>query len=109
MTDTPMIFGQNKPVKLIDTNLFTVATGHQAQVSIFVANQDVDYDQFTIALIPFDESEQVQNYLAYNTQIIGNGILSFSGIYLNSGDMVKVSTQLGQCSFTATGIDFYNV
>lgn len=106
MTDTPKIFGQQKPGALVNTNLFTVTTNHKAQISIFVANQGSDYDRFTIALIPFSQSQQPENYLAYATPLSANGVLAFSGIYLNSGDQVWVSTQLGQCSFTATGIDF---
>jgi hypothetical protein len=106
MIEEPKILGQNKPTAMIDTNLFTVATGHQAQVSIFVANQGDDYDRFTIALVPSGQSEQPENYLAYNTPLVANGVLAFSGIYLNSEDRVQVSTLLGQCSFTATGVDF---
>ncbi len=106
MQQTPKIFGQQKPDANINTNLFTVTTGHNAQVSIFVANQSEDYDRFTIALIPFSQSQQPENYLAFNTPLSANGVLAFSGIYLNSGDTVFVSTNLGQCSFTATGIDF---
>ena len=105
MPQTPKIFGQNKPDAQIDTNLFTVSNGHQAQVSIFVCNQIDNYDRFTIALIPYSQSEQSENYLAYNTPLVNHGILAFSGIYLNSGDRVQVSTQYGQCSFTATGLD----
>jgi len=105
MSQIPKIFGQNKPDALVDTNLFTVATGHQAQISIFVCNQIDGYDYFTIALVPYSQSEQTENYLAYNTPLVNHGILAFSGIYLNSGDRVQVSTRLGQCSFTATGLD----
>lgn len=105
MSQTPKIFGQNKPVAMIDTNLFTVTTGHQAQISIFVSNQSGDYDRFTIALIPYSQSEQAENYLAYHTPLPANGVIAFSGIYLNSGDRVQISTELGQCSFTATGLD----
>jgi len=106
MTSTPMIFGQNIPAAMTDTNLFTVAAGHQAQLTIYVANQAPAYDRFTIALVPFNTSEQPENYLAYETPIVSNGILAFSGLYLNSGDRVQVSTNNGSCSFTATGIDF---
>ena len=106
MTDTPKIFGQQKPDALINTNLFTVTTSHSAQISIFVSNQNNDYDRFTIALIPFSQSQQPENYLAYATPISANGVLAFSGIYLNSGDQVWVQSQAGNCSFTATGIDF---
>lgn len=106
MQELPRIFGQNKPTANIDTNLFTVATGHQAQISIFVANQGDDYERFTIALVPANQSEQPENYIAYNSLLVANGILAYSGIYLNSEDRVQVSTVGGNCSFTATGIDF---
>ena len=106
MAQTSKIFGQNKPDAGINTNLFTVSAGHSAQISIFVANQFTDYDYFTIALVPSSESQQPENYLAYETPLSANGIFAFSGIYLNDGDKVFVSTRLGNCSFTATGIDF---
>lgn len=106
MSQTPKIFGQEKPDVAINTNLLTVGTGHQAQLSIFIANQFDDYDRFTIALVPSATSQQGENYLAYSTPISGNGVIAFSGIYLNEGDMVFVSSEGGNCSFTATGIDF---
>jgi hypothetical protein len=106
MMQTPKIFGQEKPDANINTNLFTVATGHQAQISIFIANQFNDYDRFTIALVPNATSQQPENYLAFATPLSGNGVLAFSGIYLNAGDKVFVSSEGGNCSFTATGIDF---
>ena len=105
MPQSPKIFGQQKPDANIDTNLFTVATSHSAQISIFVANQSNDYDTFTVALVPYSQSEQAENYLAYNTPLVAHGVIAFSGIYLSAGDRVQVSTTLGQCSFTATGLD----
>ena len=106
MNQTPKIFGQNKPDPMIDTNLFTVAGTNQAQISIFVSNQSNDWERFSIALVPNNQSEQPENYLAYNTLLSANGVLAFSGIYLNSGDKVQVSSIGGNISFTATGIDF---
>lgn len=106
MPDTPKIFGQQKPTLLVNTNLFTVTVGRTAQISIFVANQSNNYDRFTIALVPFNTSQQVENYIAFSTPLSSNGVIAFSGIFLNSGDQVWVSTELGQCSFTATGIEF---
>lgn len=106
MAQVSRIFGQSKPDALINTNLFTVDSGHSVQVSIFVANQFNDYDFFTIALVPASESQQPENYLAYETPLSANGVFAFSGIFLNDGDKVFVSTRLGYCSFTATGIDF---
>ena len=106
MAQTLKIFGQNKPDAGFNTNLFTVTINNQAQVSIFVANQSNVYDRFTIALIPEDQSEQPENYIAYNTYLYPNGIFAFSGLYFNSGDRVQISSENGNCSFTATGIEF---
>lgn len=106
MAQTLKIFGQNKPDAGFNTNLFTVTINNQAQVSIFVANQSTAYDRFTIALIPDEQSEQPENYIAYNTYLYPNGVIAFSGLYFNSGDKVQVSSENGNCSFTATGIEF---
>lgn len=102
---TPRILGQNKPDALVNTNLFTVTAGKQAQFSLFVCNQGAAIDRFTIALIPAGEAELPSSYIAYNTPLIGNGVFAASGIYLNGNDQVKVTSQLGQVSFTATGIE----
>ena len=104
MTDTPQIFGQQLPPANINTNLMTVANTDEAMVNIFVANQSINFDYFSIAVIPFDLSEQAANFVAYQTPLIGGGIVNFAQIYLNSGDRIQVSTTSGFCSFTATGI-----
>lgn len=104
MTDIPQIFGQELPPAGIETNLVTVAFTDQAQINIFVANQNTSFDNFSIAVIPYDQSEQPANFIAYQSPIVGGGVVSFSQIYLNSGDRIRVSTLNGTCSFTATGI-----
>lgn len=105
-TTTPKIFGQSKPVANIETTLLTVAYDAQAQMSIFVSNQSDTIDRFSIELLPFDTSPDYSRYIAYNTPLLGNAIFAFSGVALNGGDMVIVSTQNGDCSFTATGLQF---
>jgi hypothetical protein len=101
----PRILGQNKPDPLVDTTLFTVTDGHQAQFTVFVANQNNIIDNFSLALVPNGQVEQNASFIAYNTAIVANGVLAFSGLFLNSGDHVQVSSVSGNCSFTATGIE----
>lgn len=101
----PRILGQSKPDILVDTTLFTVTDGHQAQFSVFIANQNNVIDYFTIALVPNGQLEQGSSFIAFNTAIVANGVLAFSGLFLNSGDRVQVSSVFGNCSFTATGIE----
>ena len=103
-TTTPRILGQNMPAAGVDTNLFTVATGTQAQFNIFLCNQAGSQDQFTIALVPFTGTETSATYIAYNTPLTANGIFSVGGLYLNSGDQVRILSVNGTISFTATGL-----
>ena len=105
MSTTPKILGQAKPLAATNTPLYTVGGGLQAQFAIYVANQTNTADQFTVALVPFGGTQQALSYIAYNTSIIGHGIISLSGIYMNAGDHVFVSSVNGSCSFTATGLE----
>ncbi len=107
-TTAPGILGQNMPSAGVDTNLFTVATGTQVQFNMFVCNQSNNQDQFNIALIPFTGIENSSTYIAYNTPIIANGIVSLGGLFLNSGDQVQVLSVNGNISFTATGFVITN-
>ena len=81
-TTTPKIFGQAKPVANVETTLLTTAYTSQAQLP------------------------DLSRYIAYNTPLIGNGIFAVSSVSLNGGDQVIVSTANGDCSFTATGLQF---
>jgi hypothetical protein len=104
MSQTPSILGQNFPDAGVDTNLFTVSVANQAQFSVFLANHEMEIDRITIALIPNGGSETSANYIAYNTPVIGNAVMAFSGLFLNSGDRVQILSENGTTSFTATGV-----
>lgn len=105
-TTTPKIFGQVKPVANIETTLLTVAYTSQAQMSIFIANQSAVIDRFSIEILPYNTSPDLSRYIAYNTPLLGNGVFAISSVALNSGDQIVVSTANGDCSFTATGLEF---
>jgi hypothetical protein len=106
MTVTPKILGQEKPTALVSVTLFTVPANSTAEFSIFINNQGVVYDGYTISLVPNGQEVSTSTQLAYNTQIGGQSSTAFSAMYLNSGDSVIVSSSLGTCSFLATGILF---
>jgi len=106
MTYSPRIFAQQYPVAGIDTNLMTVDVGHSATLSVFVSNHSSGEDAFSIALVPYDQANTTPpNYIAYQTRLIGNGCISFAGLYLASGDQIRVTSLGGFSSFTATGLD----
>jgi hypothetical protein len=106
MTATPKILGQAKPPALASVTLFTVPADSTAEFSIFINNQGVVYDGYTISLVPAGQPVSTSTQLAYNTQLGGESSTAFSGLYLNTGDSVIVSSSLGACSFLATGILF---
>jgi hypothetical protein len=107
-TTTPQIFGQAKPVALVETTLLTVSGTAQAQLSLFVCNQGATIDNFSIELIPSGDSPDPSRFIAYHTPILANGVFAVAGVSLNSGDSVVVSTVNGNCSITATGLAIHN-
>jgi hypothetical protein len=109
---TPKIFDQAKPPAsgteggpTTITNLYTVPSGRQAQVTIFVCNQSNNLETFRIAIVQSGATMTEARYLSWDTPIVANGVFSFSGIGLNSGESIKVRSQYGFLSFTATGIE----
>jgi hypothetical protein len=106
VTQTPKIFAQQYPAAGIDTNLFTVVAGHNAQLSVFVANHNAVEDQISVSLVPQGTANTTPpNYIAYQTRIFGNGCIAFSGLFLDDGDQVRVTSANGTTSFVATGVD----
>lgn len=105
-TTTPRIFGQTKPVAGISTVLLTVGPTYTAQLNIYVSNHSSDPDYFSIEIIPYEDSPDPSRFIAYGTPLLGNGVFAVAGIGLSSGDTVVVSTAMGECSFTGTGLQF---
>jgi hypothetical protein len=103
-TTTPIILGQSKPVATVDTNLFTVGYNNQAQFNLFVCNQSSSSDTITVALVPNGNLESSTSYIFYNNTVAGNFTFIANGIYLNSGDQIRVLSTNGTTSFTATGL-----
>lgn len=104
MAQMPSILGQNYPDAGLDTTLFTVGIGNQVQFSIFVSNHSSDYDRVTIYLLPNGGTEDPSRYIAFNTPVLGNAVMAFAGLNMNSEDRVVVKAENGTTSFVATGI-----
>jgi hypothetical protein len=104
MSQTPTIIGQNKPDAGVLTTLLSIGATEQAQFSIYVCNQSSDLDEITISLLRATEAETDATYIAYQLPMIGNSVISFAGLFLNSGDQVKILSSNGTSSFNATGM-----
>lgn len=108
MAQSPRIFAQQFAPTPLSPELYRVEPGHFAQLGIFISNHSPILDYVSVALIPSSQSTTSnKNYIAYNTPLIGNGVLAFASISLGSGDSIRVSSVNGTSSFTATGMDFY--
>lgn len=106
-TSLPKIFGQLKPINVVSPNLlYSAPANKQAQVTIFVSNQSVTQEYFRIALVPNGQPVSAARYIAFDTPLIGYGVFAVTGIGLDTGDSIFVKSQLGNLSFTATGIEF---
>lgn len=105
-TYTPKIFAQLKPADTTNvTQMYTVPSGKQAQVTVFVCNQSGAAESFRIALVPSGGSPTTARFIAWDTPLTGNGVFSVTGIGLASGESLWVKSALGNLSFTATGIE----
>jgi len=86
----------------------TVENDHSANMSVFIANHSATEDTISVAMVPYEEANTTPpNYIAYQTRLMGNGVLAFSGLYLASQDQIRVASGNGTSSFTATGVDIY--
>ena len=110
MSQTPQILGQSLPTAGVDTTLATLPLNGTGQISVYICNQSSAIDTFSVALVPNGQVsppiDQLYNYIAFNTPILGNSVFAYSSLYLNSGDRLQVISTNGSCSFTATGIIF---
>ena len=107
MAQNPRIFAQAYPPQDYDATLYTVAVGHSAQLGVFISNHSAVADYVSVALVPNTQNTiALKNYIAYNTPLIGNGVLAFASLCVGSGDAIHVQSVNGTSSFTATGMDF---
>lgn len=105
MAISSKVFGQQKPAGATDTDLFVVASGKQAQVSIFACNQSASADTYRIAIIPSGDTLSGENYIAYDISLSANSSDNYTSLCLNAGDKVVIRSGSGNVSFTATGLE----
>lgn len=106
MITTPKIFNQVKATNpAVTYQLYEVPAGRSAQVTLFVCNQNSAVENVRIALVKSTDTLESARYIAWDTPLVGNGVFSVSGIGLDSLDRIFVKSNLGNLSFTATGIE----
>ena len=105
MISASKILGKAKPAAGVNTTLLTVASGKQAEVTLFITNQGANPDQIRVALTRSGEVLSSPDYIAWDIPITAPGVFNATGIGLAQGDFVTIRSALGYCSFVATGLE----
>jgi hypothetical protein len=99
------LLGQSKPGAATPTDLYTVPAATQANFNLFVANQSAGMDTIRVSLALAGAALDPKQYIAYDAAVDGNYVFKITGISMAATDKLRVYSQAGVCSFTATGIE----
>lgn len=105
MAITYKVLGQSNPSATTATTLYTVPSATSALIStINVCNQAATNGTFRIAIRPAGATLTAAHYLAYDTVIPANDMMSITiGITLATTDVITVYASSATMSFHAYG------
>lgn len=105
MANAYSVLGQSAPSAATLTTAYAVGGATQAIVScINVCNRSATATTFRIAVRPAGAGISNEHYLAYDAEILGNEVYSFTeGITLEATDVVSVYATLATVSFSVFG------
>jgi hypothetical protein len=99
------LLGQSKPAATTPTDLYTVPASTQANLNLFVANQEQAGDTIRVSLALAGLALESKQYIVYDVSIAANSVYKITGISLAATDKLRVYSTNGTCSFTATGVE----
>lgn len=107
MADRLGILGQKKPGAGVLENLYTVPTGSSASVtSLFVCNVSGGSSSFSIAISRAGAAIADEQYIHFTDSLASNTTFPVAApIMLSATDVIRVKSNDGNCTFTATGIE----
>ena len=99
------VLGQSNPSATTNTTLYTVPAGNTAVISsIAICNQAAANATFRLAVRPAGATIAAQHYIAYDTVITGNDLLTISiGISLAATDVITCYASTSTVSFSVFG------
>ena len=105
MAITYKVLGQSNPAATTATTLYTAPAATSTVVStLTVCNQASSAGTFRIAIRPAGAALAAQHYLAYDTAISANDVLTMTlGITLATTDVVTVYASASTMSFNLFG------
>ena len=105
MANTYKVLGQQNPAATTNTDLYTVGAGKSAVCStIAICNQASTAAAFRLAVRPAGAAIAAQHYIAYDTSIPANDVLTLTiGLTLSATDVVTVYASTSTISFNLFG------
>lgn len=105
MANTYKVLGQSNPSATTATTLYTVPSATSAVCStITICNQASTAGSFRIAVRPAGEALAAQHYIAYDTSIPANDVLTMTiGLTLATTDVVTIYASSSSISFNLFG------
>ena len=105
MTITYKVLGQSNPAATTATTLYTVpSTTSTVCSTITICNQAATAGSFRIAVRPAGASLAAQHYIAYDTNIPANDVLTMTiGLTLATTDVVTIYASSANISFNLFG------
>lgn len=105
MAITYKVLGQSNPAATTATSLYTVPTATSAVCStVTICNQASTAGSFRIAVRPAGATLSPEHYVAYDTSIPANDVLTMTiGITLATTDVITVYASSANLSFNLFG------
>ena len=105
MANTYKVLGQSNPAATTNTDLYTVGAGKSAVCStITICNQAASAATFRISVRPAGATVSAQHYIAYDTSIPANDVLTMTiGLTLAETDVITVYASTSTISFNLFG------
>ena len=86
------------------TSVYTVPTGYYAVLNVSVTNRNTSSIKVRIG-VSTSTTPSAQEYIEYDTTIIGNGVFERTGLVLNAGLQVVVYSDTANVGCTVYGIE----
>lgn len=105
MANTYKVLGQSNPAATTSTDLYTVGAGKSAVCStITICNQAGSPATFRIAVRIAGASTDAKQYIAYDTSIPANDVLTMTiGLTLAATDVITIYASTSTLSFNLFG------
>jgi hypothetical protein len=97
------ILGQSAPLSGVLTDIYEVPLLTVATMRVIVTNRSLNSALFRVAVSENGDPIADEHYVAFDKRIEGSDTGSTIGFAVSSGDIVRVESNTGNLSFTATG------